>query len=167
MHPVKKATNLFSSTFHTIPARWVGCDVASTPKMFLRALPAGGVPVLQEFDMSGIQFKEVNAADLKYMDPGAREAAQAVRSALGSEYAGEALAATYMYIVPGFFIRNMDIWKLIIIMCEWHVWFVDGITHAIGNWVFTFQLPHRLLSLASACSSEFPVSIADATIVHA
>lgn len=42
----------------------------------------------QALDLSGIQFKEVNAKDLTYMDPAAREAANAQRLTLGSEYAG-------------------------------------------------------------------------------
>jgi hypothetical protein len=40
-------------------------------------------------DLSSIQFKEVNANDLKYVDPAIRAAQQGMQAALGSEYAGE------------------------------------------------------------------------------
>ncbi|KAL6753890.1 hypothetical protein V8C86DRAFT_420317 [Haematococcus lacustris] len=39
--------------------------------------------------LAGIQFKEVNAKDLTYMNPAAKAAAQNVRASLGSEYAGQ------------------------------------------------------------------------------
>ena len=40
-------------------------------------------------DLSGIQFKEVDAGQLKYMDPAQREAANSARQSLGAEYAGK------------------------------------------------------------------------------
>lgn len=48
----------------------------------------------QGLDLSAIQFKEVNQNDLTYVNPAAKEAANAARSALGPEYAGVCLLAT-------------------------------------------------------------------------
>ncbi len=42
----------------------------------------------QAVDFSQIQFKELNGAALKHMDPKAVAAAANMQSALGSEYAG-------------------------------------------------------------------------------
>lgn len=42
----------------------------------------------QGVDLGGVQFKEVSAVQLRHMEPSQREAAESVRQALGSEYAG-------------------------------------------------------------------------------
>lgn len=67
---------------------------AEASKAARRAAGAGSSQLV----MPNIQFKEVKADEVKYVDPGEREAAQGMRSALGTEYAQQlrAQAAPHM-----------------------------------------------------------------------
>uniref|UniRef100_A0A1D2AI10 Proline-rich protein PRCC n=1 Tax=Auxenochlorella protothecoides TaxID=3075 RepID=A0A1D2AI10_AUXPR len=51
-----------------------------------QGMPAPAGPDVAAFTAAGIQFKEVNGAALRYMDPGQRAELNAMRSALGSDY---------------------------------------------------------------------------------
>ncbi|KAL6782212.1 hypothetical protein ACKKBG_A05950 [Auxenochlorella protothecoides x Auxenochlorella symbiontica] len=51
-----------------------------------QGMPAPAGPDVAAFTAAGIQFKEVNGAVLRYMDPGQRAELNAMRSALGSDY---------------------------------------------------------------------------------
>lgn len=57
-----------------------------------------------------MQFKEVKAADLRYMDPAAKEAAANMRQALGSEYAGGCTGAAGLALALALVLLESGVW---------------------------------------------------------